>query len=551
MSIDPHLESRLARVAERRRQLRLWRGLAMCWAGAALAGLGCVALQRASGWTSSLACPALALAGAAAAFVVLGRSGREEPDWRELAVQVEGQCPDLDGRLLTAVQIQQAPLGGARPGFMQQRLVREALEGSYKSDWVQSVPKSFLRWAQAAHWLALILFLAALSGLRTTGGHRLLARNPDFGFGITVTPGDTQLERGESLVVLARFGRTLPATVDLVIGPAAGSARRIPLVKSLSDPLFGCSVPDLASNVVYHVEYGGRRTRDYNVTVFEYPRLERADADVTFPDYTAQPPKHIENTRRLSAVQGSRLDLLLHFNKPVTVARLVAKDKGRAVLALAAGTNASLAQLSQFPLTASRSYELQLQDAQGRTNKAPAQFVFEVLTNRPPELRLASPHGDIRPSPLEEVTFDGTVWDDFGVRAYGLGYTVAGKDLQLVELGRAVPAQEKRPFHYLLRFEDLAVQPDQLVAWFVWAEDLGPDGRPRRTTGDLFFAEVRPFNEVFRQGSGMEGGQQGGDQSGNQAGGGQSARLVEMQKQIMIATWKLRREQNPAPATAK
>ena len=545
MTMNCHLQERLERVAGRQRRLRLWWSVAACWAGAALAGLGLLALQRTSGWTSSLACPGLALLSVAAVVVVFIRQGRVETDWRALARQIEGRYPDLDARLLTAIE--QEPQGGRDLSFMQERLVREVLAQNQRNDWAGVAPGSRLEWARAAHWLALALLAGTLFGLRPTGGWRLLARNPDLDFRIAVSPGDTRLERGESLVVLARFGRALPANVELVVGPAAGAARRIPLLKSLSDPLFGCTVADVASNLVYHVEYGARRTRDFTVVVFDYPRLERADADVTFPDYTGQPPKHMENTRRLSAVEGSSLDLTMQFNKPVASARLIAKGKERNALTLAPGTNGAIAVLRQFALTASQSYELQLVDVEGRTNKTPAQFVIEVLKNRPPELRLASPRGDLRPSPLEEIAFEGTVWDDFGVRAFGLGYTVAGRDLQLVELGSSVPGQEKRPFHYLLRLEELGAQPDQLISWFVWADDIGPDGQVRRTTGDLFFAEVRPFDEVFREGSGMEGGgegeSQGGEQSGNQ--GERSGRLVEIEKQIMIATWKLQREGRP------
>ncbi|MGO8677308.1 MAG: hypothetical protein ACLQVX_15735 [Limisphaerales bacterium] len=537
--MNSHLKVLLEAVAQRQRRLRLWWSLAACWAGAALAGLGLVALQRSSGWTSSLGFPVLAVLSVAAVVVVLIRQGRVQPDWRALARRIEGRYPGLDGRLLTAIQ--QEPQAGRELSFMQERLVREVLAQNQRGNWAELVPSSRIRWAQAAHWLALMVLAGTLSGLRSTGGRHLLARNPDFDFQVTVSPGDAQIERGESLVVLARFGRVLPANVDLVIGQAPGALRRIPLLKSLSDPLFGCTVPDLSSNLLYHVEYGVRRTRDFTVTVFDYPRLERADADVTFPDYTGQPPKHIENTRRLSAVEGSTLDLAVRFNKPVASARLIAKGKERSVLALVLGTNAAMAVLQHFPLTASRNYELQLVDADGRTNKTPAQFVIDVLKNRPPELRLAAPRGDLRPSPLEEIAFDGTVWDDFGVRAYGLGYTIAGKDPRLVELGGAVPAQQKRPFHYLLRLEDLGAQPDQLISWFLWAEDIGPDGQPRRTTGDLFFAEVRPFDEVFREGSGAEGDAQGESQGGEQSGsqGERTGRLADLEKQIMIATWKL------------
>ncbi len=265
-----------------------------------------------------------------------------------MARQIEGRYPDLDARLLTAIE--QAPQGGGDLGFMQERLVREVLAQNQRSDWAGVVPDSRLGWARAAHWLALALLAGALFELRATGGRHLLARNPDFDFRITVSPGDTRLERGESLVVLARFGRALPANVELVLGPAPGATRRIPLLKSLSDPLFGCTVPDVASNLVYHVEYGARRTRDFTVNVFEYPRLERADAEVTFPDYTGQRPKHIEDTRRLSAVEGSRLDLAVQFNKPVASARLIAKGKERSALTLAPGTNGARAVLKQFPL---------------------------------------------------------------------------------------------------------------------------------------------------------------------------------------------------------
>jgi hypothetical protein len=312
-------------------------------------------------------------------------------------------------------------------------------------------------------------------------------------------------------------------------------------VKSLADPVFGGSVPEVATNLSYYIEYSGHRTRDYKVTVFEHPRLERADVDVRFPEYTARQPKRIENTRRLSAVVGSHLDVTLKLNKPIVAARLVPKSRNAQtpppVIELDAETNQPVARLKDFTLEQSNSYDLQLTDAEGRTNKVSAQFVFEALTNRSPELRLASPRGDVRPSALEEISFDGTVWDDFGIQRYGLGYTVAGQETKFLELGSAVPGQEKRSFQHLLRLEELGVQPDQLVAWFLWADDIGPDGNARRSAGDLFFGEVRPFEEVFREGQAMEGQGMGGQQRESQ-----SAKLAELQKQIINATWRLQRD---------
>jgi hypothetical protein len=471
---------------------------------------------------------------------VLGalRRRRKPVQWREIAQQIETRHPELDGRLLTAVQ-QEAPAGGEM-NYLQHRLLLETLRHGQTHNWSEAIPKHRLALAQLAHWLALALFVLVVFELGSISHDHFLAGASVSS--VTVTPGDTSIERGNSLVVLARFKGPLPSTVDLVLSGVAEPAR-IPLVKSLADPVFGGSVPDVASNFSYRINYSGKTSRAYSVTVFEYPRLERSDVDLTFPVYTKQSAQHIENSRRLSAVEGSSLDLALRLNKPVASARLIAKSGQHRPVLLEVQTNHPVATLKHFPLQASQIFELQLLDAEGRTNKVPAQFVFEVLSNRPPELKLVSPRNDIRPSPLEEIAFEGTVWDDFGVEAYGLGYIAFGEPARFIQLGQTVPAKQKRSFQYLLPLESLQVHPDELISWFLWADDLGPDGTVRRTTGDLFFAEIRPFEEVFREGQGMDGQGQGGEQSG----GNQTARLADLQKQIISATWNLQRRQG-APA---
>ncbi len=532
MRPDDLLKTQLGAVLVRQRWSLLWNKLALCWAAAALLSFLLLLVERLSGWALSFA-PGLILASGLIAAVTIGVWQLRRPvDWRELARQIETRHPQLEGRLLTAVQ---QDARGDELNYLQQRLIDEVLQDSRQNDWAEAIPASRLALAQTAHWTALGLFALTLWNLPRTHSNSLVARISDFS--IAVNPGDTTLERGSSLVVMARFTGAVPPGAELVIAqPPVAGTRRIPLVKSLADPIFGGSVPEVATNLVYHVRYAGRRTRDFHVTVFDYPRLEHADANITYPDYTGQSPKRIENTRRLSAVEGSSIDVKLKLNKPVVAARLVAKDNDRSVLPLTIESDRAAAALKQFRLLVSKTYDLQLVDAAGRTNKVPAQFVFDALTNRRPELRLAAPRGDLRPSAIEEIVFEGTVWDDFGVRDFGLAYASPGQEVRWVELGSAVPAQEKRSFQYVLRLEDIGVQPDELLTWFAWAEDTGPDGKLRRTETDLYFAEVRPFEEVFREGQQPDGQSSGPQES-------QSGKLVELQKKILSATWNLQRQQ--------
>lgn len=536
------LHARLQRVARRQRRLRLWRCLAGYWAAAAVAVGMVFLLTRALGFSLPWLLPVL---GGAALIGGIGfaiRLLRSPVNLGAAVAGIERQHPELEGLLLTASQVQ--PGDDGRLNFLAERLLQEAAERSLRTDWSRSVPGSKFALAHLAQLAALTVLALALLAVRlpfTPGAPAIVATRTS---GIEVTPGDSSLERGTSFVVLVRFGADAPEAAELMLGTNAATARRIPLVRSLGDPVFGATVPDLNDSFSYHIAYAGKRTRDYRVTVFEYPRLERSDADLTYPAYTGLPPRHIDDTKRVTAVERSQLALSLQLNKPVVSAALFARGNTTNSLPLRIETNRPAVALDPVTLTNGGTYELRLVDADGRTNKVPAQFVFEVQPNRPPELKLKSPRGDVRPSPLEELVFDGTAWDDFGVLAFGLAISVGTGEPTLVELGRGIPAKEARPLGHTLRLEELGLKPDQLVAWHVWADDYGPDGEIRRTNGDLFFGEIRPFEEIYREGEQMGGGE--GEQ-GEQGDGNPTTKLAELQKQIINATWKLQRQQGTKP----
>ena len=531
------LKTKLQRVIRRHQWVGLWRKLAMWWAVSALVGLALVSLQRETGWSSPFALPLLAAIAAAVASGIAIKHFQTAPDYRWAAQKIEEANPALKGVLLTAVQQHLAP--GAEPGYLQHRVLQEAIARSQEQNWTGVVPTSRLAWTQSVHAVALVAFVFTLVNIRV-GAPAKMGETVWVGpEGISISPGDTSIEKGESLVVLARFGQTLPPTVGLIVSEKNAVARTIPLVKSLADPVFGGSVPEVAGDFTYHLEYRGEKTRAFKVSVFEHPRLVRADADLVFPDYTKLPPKHIEETRRVSAVVGTKLDFALQLNKPVASAQLVARDGKKTAIPLTVTADKAVATLTAFELVKSQTYDLKLVDTDGRANKISSPFVIDVQPNRAPELRLASPRGDVRPSALEEIGFEGTVFDDFGASAYGISYAMAGAEPRFIELGQSTAAKEKRTFNHLLKLEDIGAKPDDLVSWHAWADDIGPDGKVRRTSSDLFFAEVRPFDEIFRESAGMDGDEPPGKEK---QGGDKARKLTDLQKQVINATWRLERD---------
>jgi hypothetical protein len=545
--IAPLLDQHLEPVARRYRRLQLWRGLALCWVLAGLLGIAAAAL----GVDSRIALPVVGILGFGAAawlgFACL--AAKTDPHW--LALQIEQQHPELKTALLAALE--QKPDAAGQFSFLQQRVIAEAVVHGRNLGWTDAFPARKLALAHVSHLAAFAFFVAVLMGLRTNsiGVAAERAAAKAVLDSVSVTPGDTQVERGNSLVVLAKFEGRLPAGATLVLGAGTNVTRTIPLTKALDDPVFGGTVPEVNEDFSYRVEFAGQRTKEFSVKIFEHPKLERADAKLQFPAYTQLPEKTIEDTRRVSAVEDSTLGYVLQLNKPVKSARLVPRRKdGGEPVALSVDEAKPFATLANFPLVTSQTYQLELVDADGRSNKVSAQFVFDALRNRVPELKLLSPRGDQRVSALQEIRFDAEAWDDFGLRAYGIAWSLGGAEPTVLQLGEGVPAKEKRQFSHLLRLEELGAAPDQLVAWFVWADDIGPDGELRRNASDMFFAEVRPFEEIFRQG---DAGDSEGDPppGAQQSAAQQMGKLAELQKQIINATWKLRRQQGTALTVAK
>ncbi|MFO0910850.1 MAG: DUF4175 family protein [Isosphaeraceae bacterium] len=549
MSTD--LQNALDRVAWRFRRARLWSGLAVCWLCATLVAVFLLAVFRQTPPPSEGAWARLGLLVGLAALAGLATAlaaRRSARDRRWVACRIEERHPELGTGLLAAIEEDETNPTGPR-GFLQASVIRAALNHRRSHNWEEIVPSRTLDRLRLAHGAALGLFLLALGSLGMTivprSGSQATARaSAGAAYSVKVEPGNTDLEKGTSLLVVARFDGPVPPEARLVLdqgGDKETSAER-PLARSLEDPTFAGRVENVESDLTYHVEFAGRSSERYRVKVFEYPELRRADANLVFPGYTGQKPRKVDDVRHVTAVEGTDLTLQVRLNKDVPEARLV-DEKGTALELRPDPKGGSHAYATTLKLADSHRYKLQLRDADGRAAKQPAEIAVNVTRNRLPTVALAQPGHDVRVSPVEELSLRAKLDDDFGITRHGLTYTIAGSEPRDLELKPGSPPSKRVEADHLLDFESLKAAPDQLVTYFFWAEDIGPDEKPRRTSGDMFFAEVRHFEEIFRQGEQPSAESAENENQQQQGNARQAEQLAERQKEVINATWKiLRRE---------
>ncbi|MDI6449917.1 DUF4175 family protein [Anaerobaca lacustris] len=540
--IEHSLRRQLEPIVTRRRRLDLARRLSLHWLITALIGLVLIGAAWLWGWRLPFALVLWGIAVVVATIIAFWRCERVGPDYQAIARDIERHHPDLRALLLAAIE-QKPQSPGGRLGYLQTQVLREAVVHATNHDWLESIPPTTVALAHASWIAALLLLVAVFSqmlpsmSLLPQGRRGILASR---GYDVTITPGDTIVEAGSPVVIVARFDGQVPLEVNLFYGAAGQAQQRVLLTRSVDDAVFGGVIQDVRSDLLYHVEYDGRRSSNYKIHVHDRPRLVRADAKIVFPAYTNLPEKTIHDTRQISVVEGSHITLTFTLNKPVATARLAP----RTGIALALSVDAEVPNILTTSFTAENSerYELLVADARGLENEFPPRFAIDVHKNLPPDVKPVFPNRDVAASALEELDLQAEVSDDYGVTNFGLTYTLAGVQSREIALGDS-SVSPSGTIQYLLALEELGAVPDQLLTYYFWADDVGPDGNPRRTASDIYFAEIRPFDEVFVENQSFQD-QQSQQQQGQdgQQQGRQTEELIQMQKQIIIATWNIKQQ---------
>jgi hypothetical protein len=519
------------------------------------------------------------------AFIAYFKGRRNIWSDRDIARLIEQKHPSLDSLLLTALEHE--PQADEPAGYLHERLIDHALARSATQNWPVTVADKPYRRALAAAWIAVIAFLATDIALRLQNRHhasRITQQTPaaqakqSTAFTATLTPGDAEVERNSRVIIEARFTGPVPADATLVTTDLDGTERdRQPMRLTVDGQVFGGMIAKADRHTRYHVEFAGEKSAQHTLTVFDYPALVRSDVIVTPPDYTKLPAKETKNTQKVTALEGSKIAWKIKVNKPLiptsdagtparsgnpfdaaplaktsttpslhlssiaspfephlTAAELFGEDK--TIIPLTPSPEDPTLLKAALNATTSQKYRLHLVDEADRGNKNPPWFTVTMQSNQLAKIEVVFPKRDIQVSSLQELPVEAKISDDLSVVKSGAVFSINGNEKEVAFTHPPTEPRKKQDVRAELLLEKEGVQPRQLVSYYVWAEDTGPKGEARRSMSDMFFAEVRHFEDIFREAEAPppEPGQPKP----------KAQKLIELQKQVVNATWKLIRDAN-------
>lgn len=523
--------ARAAAVA--RRRAARWQAAAVSMAVAAGA-LTLIAvtdrLLLPSGWPLVvMAAAPIAMAAVAAGWLAMRAASLEPP--AVIAARADAERPDLQDRAKTAADLLDRQHAGAFDDLVLGETARGLSTLHLPETFNEQGGARGRRGALAAGVALAIAAGAAWPAVRDAATTARVLLVPGA-LEISVTPGHARVPIGKTFAITARAsvlprtpGRARPV-LTIETPNAAGSGEMIE-----GDDAFTYVTAPVTESFTYRVTMGPAVSETYQVEALPYPNVQGIDLSYTYPSWSGLDPRSEQDGGDVYGPQGTRVRMRVRVDKPSKEAALVMADGSRIALA---GSDDGRGHAFETALTLERdgAYRVAVVDRDGLENPDSTEYFIRLVDDAPPDVRIVRPAGDQRVTPLAEVAVEARADDDHGIRDLEIVYAVRGGDERVVPVGP--PAGRTATGRHLIYLEDLDVRPGDFVSYYARARDVARGRQSTEARSDIFFLEVKPFEEEFAAAQSMA-----------QAGAGAASRrlqsLAAAQKEIIVATWKLER----------
>ena len=470
-----------------------------------------------------------------------------KPSDTQMALFIEERVPSLDASLLTAVELdareRSTGMLGRSPALAM-RLFQTARDRIRKIDDARAVDRralyeSIIAFASVGT-IALVVTLAGPRVLRH--GMKLLVTpwdraQPANLYAITVEPGDATVAKGGDQLVAAKLYGFQSDSVDLLVRRADSAGwTRAPMSRDTAGGRYTFRLLDVAGAMDYTVESNGIRSRVYHLGVADLPFVRAMRHEYRFPAYTQLGTKVIEDGSDIVALNGTVVKLKITPTRPAAGGRIVLDHGDTAGLtAMPDGTFEGALRVSRPGF-----YKIELRTADGRAAPASLEYSIDVLPDRPPTVSFNKPGHDTKVLAVDEVYTEIKASDDYGVQRADLIYSVNGgpeKSIRVHE-NTGKNLTDLAAGHTLM-LEDFKLEPGDVISYYARVADNNAVSGAQTATSDIYFLQVRPYEQDYRQ-------QQGG---GGGGGGGQDnpGSLSQRERDIIAATFKTTRDKAETP----
>ena len=544
-----------ARILDAR---RVWKR-SLFWAGLAIVLTGVIALlvgEAVVDWLMPLPSAvriALLVIGAGVIVYLLYKylvqPLRASLTLRDIALNVERNHPDLEDRLVSAIEFGNRESADPIEAHMLQRLLEDTVERVKGVNFKATIDHSRTRKHVGIAALVLVGCFV-LSLLFPTEIHTSLLRvlvpwektDPILTTKLAVEPGNARILRGKSLpihvTVTGKSAEKVVLTYEDIGAQQSSTSevkkdqQQINMLQNPNDKRgFAYEIFNIDADMEYAVVANETTSERYTVEVFEMPKVTEISVAYTYPDYTGLKPIVQTGTGDIHAVVGTQAEIRLTTNKAIQTATFSRKTDVMGDLQVSteelrptpepvstemviSGGNTLTTTIG---VVENGSYAIQLLCIDGFNNEIPIEYTIKAIPDAVPEVVIKEPGRDVKVTKLDEVEIIAEATDDYGVAELKLMYRVGSDALQALVMESSKESVSRQPSvsvsnenllpgsrhadgTYTFYLEEFDVEPGDIISYYAHATDNNTRTGPGEASSDIYFIEIRPFNENFHEG---------------------------------------------------
>ena len=456
---------------------------------------------------------------------------------RDIALNVEQNHPDLEDRLVSAIEFGNRESTDPIEAHMLQRLIEDTTQRVKSIDFKATVDHSRTR--KHVGIAALVAVgCCVLALLFPTQLHTSLLRvlvpwektEPVLTTKLTVEPGSVRILRGKSLPIhVTVTGKSAEKAVltyenienrEATPSETETTQQQINMLQNPDDKRgFAYEIFNIDADMEYYVVANETTSERYTVEVFEMPKVTEISVAYTYPDYTGLKPIVQTGTGDIQAVVGTQARIRLTTNKAIQTATFSLKmdvtSKESDETQESASTQMVISDGNILTTTVDvigdGTYAVSLLGIDGFNNEIPIEYAIKAIPDTVPEVVIKEPGRDIKTTKLGEVEIIAEATDDYGIAELKLMYRIGSDELQeltletstpddVIESG-AVDTVQRRVADgsYTFYLEEFDVEPGDIISYYAHAVDNNTRTGPGEASSDIYFIEIRPFNEDFQE----------------------------------------------------
>jgi hypothetical protein len=443
-----------------------------------------------------------------------------QPNLEDLALRVEERFPELEDRLIAALQLaknlQANPEGYSTD--MIQAVIKQADSVSAGLNLRQIIDAGPIkRMGRVAAGLAVfslifaLIFPAAFRSSLYIFSHPLTEFVSPQKFSFVVSPGNSEVVKYSDVRIKIKVEGEKPRNVNLFWRNEGSSWNREKLSQissrsgsrtqegAAAEPDFAYRFKEVKRSFEYYAEEKGVESERYKITVVDKPRVVGLKLTFNYPRYTRLKTQVVdENDGNITAIAGTKVKIEARANKELEQGEIVFSDSTRQP----ARIKGNLAT-GNILVKKDDSYFIQLWDKSGNKNQDPIEYRITRIDDQLPSVEILEPGYDQDLTESMRVGLLIRITDDYGFSSLKVAYQIISQGNEWEEKTTTIDMPDKNQIdaqvEYLWNLSGFPLLPGDLVRYRAVVYDNDSFSGPKRAESESYYLRLPSLDEIIAE----------------------------------------------------